>query len=248
MTSRNQALLLPKLDAVYVVNVKKLTDRRLFMEKQLARFKMQAEFILDYDVEDLNDSIIAQYFMADSLSMPQMSCAMKHICALQKIAETNSPFSLVLEDDAVFSKHFNLGINYALTESSNFVDNKVVYIGSAGNYFTPKSKKKKGQHLYAASRGRFTDSYIIDSETAKMRLQWIYKNKISKPVDDQFDYIDAELGIAMLWLEDPVVEQGSKNGLFNSEIMETASNLQCLQGIRFFLQKIRRKYIYQLFS
>ncbi|MDD2802097.1 hypothetical protein [Methylovulum sp.] len=57
------------LDSVYVMNVKSFTERRTFMESQLTKFGMQAEFVLNYDVDDLNDSIISQYF-ANTLSMP----------------------------------------------------------------------------------------------------------------------------------------------------------------------------------
>ncbi len=236
------------LNAVYIINAKKLVERRMFMERQLDQFGMQAEFISVFDIEELTNDIISKYFLKDNLSMEQMSCAMKHIFALQKIAKSESSFSLVLEDDAVFYNNFLLGLKLSLSESCNFIGNKVIYIGSANNFFTEKSKMKKGQHLYLASRGRFSDSYIIDSETAQKRLRWIEKNKISKPIDDQFDFIDLESGTKILWLEAPIVEQGSKNGLFRSEIPDTsAKGPQWLQGIRFRLQKIRRKYLYQIF-
>jgi len=233
-----------RLDHIYVINVKKFTQRRAFMEAQLIKFGMKAEFILDWDTEDLNDDIISQYFTETSLSPAQMSCAMKHIFVLQKIAETGSAFNLVLEDDAVFATDFALGLQHALDESIHFAGDKVIYIGSGGNFFTPKSQRKKDQHLYIGTRGRFTDSYLIDSETAKKRVQWITEHKISAPIDNQFDNMDKQLGIEIVWLEEPIVEQGSKNGLFNSAI-ESAPP-QWLQATFFAWEKLKRKYIYQL--
>jgi len=234
-----------QIDHIYVLNVKKFTERRAFMEKQLAKAGLQAEFIFDWDADELTDEIIGRYFAKNNnLSAAQKSCALKHITALQKVAENNSVFNLILEDDAVFAKEFNLGLQRALTQSEQFVEDKVIYIGSGGNFFTPKSQRKHGQYLYIGARGRFTDSYIIDSATAQKRLDWITAHKISDPIDNQFDKIDKQLGIKIVWLEDPVVEQGSKNGLFDSAI-ETAPPTW-LQRLMFNFEKLKRKYIYQL--
>ncbi len=233
-----------QLDHIYVLNVKKFTDRRMLMEKQLAEHSLSAEFIFDWDVEDLTEEILDRYFIGDNLSLAQKSCALKHVCALEKVAASNSKFSLILEDDALFAKDFDLGVQRALDQSDQFPGNKVIYIGSGGNFYTPKSQRREGQYLYIGPRDRFADSYIIDGATAQKRLDWIAKNKISKPIDSQFRIMDRELGITMLWLEDPVVEQGSKNGLFNS-VLEPAPP-RWLKTIIFACEKLRRKYIYQL--
>lgn len=233
-----------KLDHIYVLNVKKFTERRIFMEKQLSKHFLTAEFVFDWDVEDLTDEIIDQYFIGDNLSLAQKSCAMKHVCALQKVAVSNSEFNLILEDDALFSKDFDMGLQHALQQSHQFPGNKVIYIGCGGNFYTPKSQRKEGQYLYIGSRDRFADSYIIDSATAQKRLDWIAKNRISKPIDSQFRIIDIQEGIKILWLEDPVVEQGSKNGIFKSALEWTPP--RWLKAILFGYEKLRRKYIKQL--
>ena len=234
-----------QIDHIYVLNVKKFTERRVFMEKQLANAGLQAEFIFDWDADELSDEITDRYFAKNNnLSAAQKSCALKHITAFQKIAETDRVFVLILEDDAVFSKEFGLGLQRALTQSEQFLGDKVIYIGSGGNFFTPKSQRKPGQYLYIGTRGRFTDSYIIDSATAQKRLDWIITHKISDPIDNQFDKIDQELGIKIVWLEDPVVEQGSKNGLFASTIEPAPPTW--IQSWLFGFEKLKRKYIYQL--
>jgi glycosyl transferase family 25 len=234
-----------QLDHIYVLNVKKFTERRAFMEKQLAKMGLQAEFIFDWDSDELIDEIIDRYFVKNNnLSDAQKSCALKHIVALQKITESNSPFNLILEDDAIFGKEFGIGLQRVLIQSGQFPDNKVIYIGSGGNFFTPKSQRRPGQYLYLGTRGRFTDSYIIDSATAQKRLDWIMMYKISDPIDNQFDKIDRQLDIKMVWLEDPIVEQGSKNGLFASSIESAPPTW--IQRMLFNFEKLKRKYIYQL--
>lgn len=215
------------------------------MEQQLHTFGLAAEFIFDWDVEDLTAEINGKYFANDSLSAGQRSCALKHVEALQKIATNpGKGFSLVLEDDAVFSQDLKTGLQNALQQSGQFPGEKVIYIGSGGNFFTPKSQRKPGQYLYPGHRGRFADSYLIDHVTAKKRLDWINANKISEPIDNQFEKMDKQLGIQVVWLEDPVIEQGSKNGLFKSALESDPP--PWLKGIFFRWEKLKRKYIYQL--
>ncbi len=235
-----------ELVALYVINVKKFTERRQFIKSQLLKHKLNAEFILDWDKDELTAEIIDQFFTTNELTPGQMSCATKHIIALQHIANQKQGYCLILEDDALFLDDFEQGLSNALTESVNFPGAKVIFIGSGGNFYTPKSERVKGQHLYIGRRGRFADSYILDSNTAQLRLDWIKKNKVSQPIDNQFETIDRELGIQMLWLENPIVEQGSKAGLFDSSL-ESAPP-PWLQRIFFAWEKLKRKYIYQLWK
>jgi len=234
------------LVAIYVINVKKFTKRRDFIESQLSKHKLKAQFILDWDKDELTSEIIEQFFSNNQLSAGQMSCATKHITALQHVANNPHGLCLILEDDALFSNDFEHGLSHALRESVNFSGAKVIFIGSGGNFYTPKSERVKGQHLYIGRRGRFADSYILDSNTAQLRLDWIKKHKVSQPIDNQFETIDKELGIKILWLEDPIVEQGSKAGLFDSSL-ESAPP-PWLQKVFFAWEKLKRKYIYQLWK
>jgi hypothetical protein len=50
------------LDAIYVLNVRAYTDRRAHVERELARFGLEAEFILDFDVPDLTPELEARWF------------------------------------------------------------------------------------------------------------------------------------------------------------------------------------------
>ncbi len=234
----------PELDDVFVVNVKKFVERRKFMQEQLARTGIEAEFVLDWDSDELTPEIVAEYFTGDAVSPAQMSCALKHVTVLQRIAERGGKHNLVLEDDAILAPEFVQGLNHAIQESADFPGPKVIFIGSGGNFYTPKSMREPGRHLYAMHKGRFTDSYMIDAETAKLRLDWIHRHRMDGPIDNQFDKMDKELGIKLLWLEDPVVEQGSKTGMFDTSIEKALPSW--LQAWSFFWEKMRRKYLYQL--
>ena len=234
----------PALDAVYVINVKAFEERRRSILSQLQRFGLVAEVIDDWDPEDITEAVSTQWLVPGALSLAQRSCALKHVAALQRISERRQARALVLEDDALLAPDFASGVERALAEAPAYPPFSVIFIGSGGNFYTPRSRREPGRSLYPGARGRFADSYIIGYPVAEKRLAWIAQHRISQPIDNQFETIDREEGITMLWLEDPVVEQGSKSGRFVTAIDKRYP--RWLQGLQFHWEKLRRKWLYQL--
>jgi len=236
-----------ELDGVLVVNVKALTKRRQLIKARLARYGLVAEYVLEHDAHEITPELDEQYYVKDSgLTMGHKSCALKHIAILQRVVARGWQHCLVLEDDAMLQPGFKEGVGNALRELDRDYSDRatVAFIGSGGNWYTPRSQRKRGQALYPAQKGRFTDSYIIGAGTAARRLNWLSRNKMRGAIDNEFDRMDTELGIEMLWLEPTVVEQGTKRGLFNSTLEGRwpAAIQACLHGF----ERFRRKYVYQL--
>lgn len=232
------------IERIYLINVKSFTDRLKHANTQLARFGLSAEVVHDWDIADLTAEVEQQYFAGAALSPAQKSCAMKHVAALQRISALHGGYGLVLEDDVVLSEAFAQGLAAALKEAPLRPSPHVIFIGCGGNFYTPRSQRRPGQRLYPAQRGRFADSYILSPQTARLRLDWIRRHGISRPIDNQFEAMDRDLGITMLWLEDPVVEQGSKLGLFTTTL--EPAHPGWIQRLLFGLEKFRRKYVYQI--
>jgi hypothetical protein len=61
-----------QLDGLYVINVKAFHERRAFMEAQLLKYDMKAEFVLDGDADELTAEIINKYFIGDNLFWKMM--------------------------------------------------------------------------------------------------------------------------------------------------------------------------------
>ena len=234
----------PKLERIYLINVRSFTDRLAHANAELARFGLIAEPVHEWDATDLTAEIENRFFNSVELSSGQKSCSLKHVIALQRIVARGEQHALVLEDDVVLADGFAEGVADALAEAARHPRPQVIFIGCGGNFYTPRSLRKPGQRLYPANRGRFADSYIIGHDAARLRLDWIARNRISIPIDNQFEVIDRATGITMLWLEDPVVEQGSKLGLFTTTLEPAKPNW--LQRVLFKLEKFRRKHVYQI--
>ena len=232
------------LDAILIINPKSFLERRRHVEAQLARFGLCGEFIHEFDADEITAEQDRRYFAGDELSRGQKSCALKHVEALQRIADRGWRRCLVLEDDVVLADGFIEGVQAALAETRDLPHPFVVYIGAGGNFYTPASQRQPGRRIYPAQKGRFADSYIAGAEEARLRLARIRAEPMRKPIDNIFDMIDRQAGIGFLWLEDPVVEQGSKLGIFRSALESAPPNW--LQGLRHRLERFRRKYLYQL--
>lgn len=232
------------IDGIFIINPRNFVERRISIERQLRSLGLTYEFIHSYDACDLDDATTQRYFSHPYPTLGHQSCALKHLAAMRLVVERQWHRALILEDDVILASNFLVGVRDAIAESSAITRPQVIYIGSGGNFYTPRRLRVPGQRLYRAPKGRFTDSYILGAETARLRVQWMEEHGIAGAIDVHFDATDPKLGIEWYWLEDPVVEQGSKNGTFRSVIQSAPPN--AIQGVRFWWEKIRRKYIYQL--
>jgi glycosyl transferase family 25 len=232
------------LDAILVINVKRFVERRRHVEAQLARFNLRGDFIHDFDAEEITEELDRRWFAGGELNRGQKSCALKHIAALRRVVERGWPRCLVLEDDVVLADDFPEGVRAAVAETRDQPHPYVIYIGAGGNFYTPASQREPGRRIYPATKGRFTDSYIIGKREAALRLASVEARPMTKPIDVVFESFDRAAGIRFLWLEDPVVEQGSKLGLFRTSLEAAPPNW--LQALRYRLERLRRKYLYQL--
>lgn len=232
------------LDAILIINVKSFVERRRHVEAQLARFNLHGEFIHEFDADEIAADVDRRWFAGDQLNRGQKSCALKHVVVLQRVIERGWQHCLVLEDDVVLADDFPDGVRAALAETREEPRPYVIYLGAGGNFYTPASQRQPGRRIYPASKGRFTDSYVISTQEAALRLARIEAQPMTKPIDVVFDTIDRAAGIRFLWLEDPVVEQGSKLGVFRTSLEAAPPNW--LQGLRYRLERLRRKYLYQL--
>ena len=231
----------PMLDGILVINPRNFVERRQSIERQLQPLGLPYEYVHAYDICDLTADVRAQYFRNTLLNSGQQSCALKHLQALRLICERNWPRALVLEDDALLASNFHEALSATLRESARLSDPHVLFVGSGGNQYVPRRLQIPGQRLYRSTRGRLAEAYVIGSQAARARVEWIEQHGIPLPIDNLFEQIDRARDIAMYWLEPPIVEQGSKNGRFRSVLEPAPPNY--IRRVQSILQKVRRKYL-----
>jgi glycosyl transferase, family 25 len=226
---------------VFVIHCKKgLEQRRKSIESQMAAQHLPFEFILDFDRNEI-DEATANRFFAPSFPKTLMSVCMKHRLATQIIVERGYDRALIFEDDVILLNHFGPSLNKIIEESRQIKDEHVVYLSNYGNRYTPRSRLVKGQVLYENTHSRACDSYLITQEACRKRLEWWEHNKYTLAIDHQFNVIDPKMGIRIFWAEDPIIEQGSENGTFESCI--ESRHRKTLKRIRWNLDKFYKKHI-----
>jgi len=230
------------LDGILIINPRNFIERRQSIERQLQPLGLPYEFVHSFDVCDIDEAVMGRYFQQGHLNSGQQSCALKHLQALRLIVERNWRQALILEDDALLVPEFAQGLQTALAESARVTSPYVLFIGSGGNQYTPRRLRVPGQRLYKSERGRLGEAYVLGSQAARLRVEWIDRHGILLPIDNLFEQIDRECGIAMYWLEPPIVEQGSKNGHFRSVLEPAPPNF--VRRVTSVLQRLRRKYLY----
>ncbi len=231
------------LEAIFVIHASRFTERRRFIEAQMASLGLPFEFVLDFDVPAIPAALQQRLFRGGALSPAQQSCALKHWQAHRLIVERNISRALVLEDDVILSSQFWPALSGLMHEELALVDPHVTFLGCGGHYYVPHEQIRPGQWLYPRNQGKFADSYILSLATAKRRLEWIESHGISLPIDHTFEHIDRTLATPMFWLEPPVVEQGSHNGMFSSALDK--SHPLWFQALQFRWKKLWRRRRHQ---
>lgn len=231
----------------YIIHVKKgYEDRERSILEQFSRLEMPYEWVLDYDIVDINQDVLDRYkYHGEKLGPAEISCSLKHIAAWERIAAGSSEGAFVFEDDVLIDiKRFKQLAAAAINEFQAG-SRKVGYVslGDGCAMYVPWTKIRKGQMLYPAEQVRATDSYWITRETAQMRLAWIAEHGFCLPADHLINKIDNELEIPILWLAPTVVTQGSHTGRFASQI-QAWDRGELKEKIKWLVKKFRRKYLY----
>jgi len=101
----------PQPYPIYVIHLKRVPERKLFMQRQFDALQLDYEFVAAIDSNDLRaDEYCAETARALGVSKarmrPYLACSLGHIKAYDLMMARNQPAACVLEDDAVLSPDF----------------------------------------------------------------------------------------------------------------------------------------------
>ena len=124
------------IENVYVVHYTKLIERRNVIEKQFKDISKNLIFIEDFDAEEITDEILSEWYQPSEeqwyqrntlwsrrglpttpfriINMAEVSCTIKHIKAMELIAENGDGF--IIEDDVLLKDNFLENFNKAIDE------------------------------------------------------------------------------------------------------------------------------------
>lgn len=210
--SSGQAL---PVDAVYVLTVKTFAERIAHIEREFGRHGIALEFIYDFDADEIDEAVAARHFVSSAVAMPRhMSLTLKHMQAWRLACERGQGRILVFEDDVVLHPQFRIRLAEAVRAADRLAPGWLVFLGG-GDTKVPDAFFLHSGPLIPMPNPT-AEGYLTDIEACRRRLAWCERNRIDRPADHLIAEIDRVEGIAQYWPPEPLVEQGSVTGLFDS--------------------------------
>jgi glycosyl transferase family 25 len=207
------------IDAVFVLSVRTFAGRIAHVTQELGRFGIPFEFIFDFDADALDDATIARYFNGGTPMKKQMSLTLKHLQAWRLACERGSRRIMVFEDDVVLFPAFHARLAAALRAADALAPGWHIFLGGADAKVPDRFFLDPGPLVPLPSTT--AEGYVSDHEACRRRLAWCEARKIRHPADQLITHIDRVAGIAQYWPPEPLVEQGSVTGLFDSALDAT---------------------------
>lgn len=228
------------VDTIFVLHVRGSKARKESIDRQFSEHGMAFNYMLDWDIQDLNEEGIQKYYVKEApLKQSEISCGMKHIACLEEIVKNKSELNIIFEDDIILGKNFKVVLEKVLVEVAQLDAAFVVSLGNANNMYTKRDVLQKGKYLYQNNQNRAADSFIINLEAAKKRLAWFEKNKTSLPADHMYNQIDKEEDIDIYWCEPTIVENGSQSGKIPSLLQDEKP----FARVRWLWRDFRKRYL-----
>jgi GR25 family glycosyltransferase involved in LPS biosynthesis len=229
-----------KPDKIYIVHYTKLTDRYSRLISFLENSKIPYEFITEYDQEDLSTDVLKQHYLADEikfkekidplwdsnihkfriLNLPEISCTIKHLKAIEKLSLECPNFGLILEDDVLFDNNFNNLYKNYISETPSDWDAIFLGEGCGVNFQNEKilnsQKISKNSYLMKHPATNCAEAYLLKPQIASK----IYASAIPFQLvsDWEIGYQLYKFDAKTYWWYPSIASQGSRNGLYKSTL------------------------------
>lgn len=216
------------------------------MHNEMDKIGGDYEFILDGDMEDLTEEVLQKYFVPELAKVtPFNSCSMKHLTACKYIVEHNLPGALVLEDDMVLYDNFVKVFNECMDEiDRRGLESPLINFEDSALRFVPRSQRRKGQHLYAVSRGRFAGCQYYSQGVARQILDYVDKYKMDCSIDVLQGELIGKIGLNYYYCHPCIATQGTHNGMFASSISSISAKKQRYRALMWQLKLAFKKMVY----
>lgn len=230
------------MDKIFVVHYTKLKERKSNILSYINNFNTPYEFIEDCDQEALTINSLEGVYLPDKklwnekvsplwdkvahtfrhLNIAEISCTIKHLLAVKRVATECTASGLVLEDDCMpvdkksFDRFFELVDNIPS-------DWDVIFFGEGcGKSFIDSRVKqnsleiKNGYCKATHPASNCAEAYLLKVDAAKK----IYRACLPFQLVSDWELASSfyRLNLNIYWAVPPVFNQGSKNGAFKSTL------------------------------
>ncbi|MDE9545148.1 glycosyltransferase family 25 protein [Xenorhabdus bovienii] len=154
---------------IFIVNLKKHTQRKEKMQNQANKLGLHIEFIEAVYGPEINDEKlkrIAYDYPNCKLTKGEIGCSLSHLKIYKKIIDDNIEYALILEDDAVLSENITEYIKN-IKNSDNIRKPNVYLLSEVISYI---KNYNLHSNIYKSYHACGAHGYIINKKAAKKLL------------------------------------------------------------------------------
>ncbi|MGA5655273.1 glycosyltransferase family 25 protein [Rahnella contaminans] len=160
---------------VFIINLKRSSERRVSIESQCKKFNLDYEFIDAVDGATLTPTEVKQHTRAlNYANKPgEIGCALSHIAAYRKIADLKLDKALILEDDA----HLTADILPTLAAIDSIRDTRpaITLLTITDQYLQRSSHIIDSKHaIHSVFEASLAHGYVINAAAALRALSALY--------------------------------------------------------------------------
>lgn len=205
----------------YIIHYTPLVERKPFIEKAFELEKIEHEYILEYDKENLLEKNIIKF--RSSLNKKYISNFLKHLSAIEKISKSNNKINLIVEDDAILCDDFKEKLLIYYNELPTDFD--FLFLGGEPDkrWDVPDHMIRSNTYCYSSKSflTKTLDAYLISIKTAKELIN--YYNKTSDhslhiETDHWINQYIKEKNCKVYWCYPRLVKHGSAIKKFKSSL------------------------------
>ena len=207
---------------VFIIHYHKLTDRKIYMKKQLELNSLDGEFVEHYDRDTIEQKDLELFtpFMKAPHRRPFIATFLSHLyCYTQEF-----DVALVLEDDAILCPGFSSKLSDYMNQLPSDWD--MLFIGDACDFHIPDTTPD--QNVYFKSREqtswgghgatRAASSYVVTKQCAERIAAYAKNGQVFNMIDHWLNHVIRDLKLNIYWAEPTIVQPGSEIGMFQRSL------------------------------
>lgn len=223
---------------IYIIHSNDLEMRKPFCEQLINElkktFEVQYKYITEFETSEIDNNNVKQYVdltktenkdifdvLSKNIHIRNLSNTLKHFTAMKCVHESDDDYSIVIEDDVLFSKNVNERLLETIKEIKKLDSWHILMTGvPTPSQFTSDKNIINVSEIFKVLP--VCDSYFVNRKTVGELIKTFLPIKYITNIHLSYLYTHKE--ITVLMTTSPIFVDGSKYGLFLSSL-ETNNKL-----------------------
>lgn len=162
--------------AIFIINLPASTDRRDFMQSQLASISKEFTIIeaVDGSKFDNADLSTVKKKVSYAITKGEVGCALSHLKAYEALVKSDYDMALILEDDVIIPSDIGFHLS-RLHENNNGNRATITLLSEVYKYYSKKSfSTDEKHHVHKVVDATFAHGYVINKLAAERLLKKLY--------------------------------------------------------------------------